>query len=127
MKQIILSIALLFGCVFYVSAQKQSEVKFNETVHDFGVFTTENAVQKCTFTFTNVGNAPLIIHEVLPSCGCTVASFTKKPVKPNEKGEIHVTYNGKGTFPKAFQKSIRVNSNAQNSMVRLYIKGEMRE
>ena len=108
--------------------EKVAEIKFDTLSHDFGTFSVNDAVVKCSFTFTNVGKAPLIIHQAIASCGCTVPSYTKDPIKPGEKGAINVTYNGKGKFPGPFSKSITVRSNAKETgVVRLNIKGNMIE
>ena len=77
------------------------------------------------FNFTNVGTAPLIIHTAMASCGCTVADFTKNPVKPGEKGVINVTYDGTDKFPGHFQKTISIRSNAKSVLTRLTIEGTM--
>ena len=44
-----------------------------------------------------------------------------------QKGQITVTYNGKGMFPGHFKKSITVRSNGNVEMTRLYIEGAMVE
>ena len=75
----------------------------------------------------NTGNTPLVIKQAIASCGCTVPSYTKKPIEPGEKGEIKVTYSGRGTFPARFKKTITVRTNGVNETVRLYIVGEMTE
>ena len=31
----------------------QAQIKFDKTAHDFGKFSEENPIVKCTFTFTN--------------------------------------------------------------------------
>lgn len=117
---------LLFVAAGMTMAQtKKAEIVFDKSIHNFGKFSEKEPVQKCVFTFTNTGEAPLIINQAIASCGCTVPSYTKEPVKPGGKGQIKVTYNGKGTFPNHFKKSITVRSNATSEMVRLYIEGEM--
>lgn len=50
-----------------VSAFGQAEIKFAELTHNFGTFSEDNATQKTTFTFTNVGDAPLIINQATAS------------------------------------------------------------
>ena len=67
-------------------------IKFEKTTHDFGTFSETNSTQKCVFTFTNVGKSPLIINQAIGSCGCTIPTYTKAPIRPGEKGEIKVTY-----------------------------------
>lgn len=105
---------------------KAAEIKFDTTSHDFGKFSEKDPIVKCTFSFTNTGNAPLVIHQAMASCGCTVPSYTKDPIKPGQKGTIDVTYNGKGKYPGKFKKTITVRSNAKEAgIVRLYIEGNM--
>ena len=108
-------------------AQKQAEIKFDKLTHNFGTFSERNPVVNCVFTFTNVGETPLVINQAVASCGCTVPEYTKDPVKPGEKGEIKVTYNGTGKFPGHFKKSITVRTNGKVEMTRLYIEGTMEE
>ena len=60
---------LLIGGMAFAQAQKQAEIKFDKVVHNFGTFTDKEPVQECTFTFTNVGEAPLVINQAVASCG----------------------------------------------------------
>ena len=106
-------------------AEKQAIIEFDTLKIDFGTFSEKEGEQKCSFTFTNVGDAPLIINQAFPSCGCTVPTFTKDPVMPGERGSIDVTYNTKGRAQGRFMKTITVRSNAKNEIVRLTIEGVM--
>ena len=110
------------------ASEKMAEIKFDSLTHDFGKFPADDPVLKCTFRFTNTGDAPLIIHQAISSCGCTVPAYTKDPIKPGESGTIDVTYNGKGKFAGRFKKSITIRSNAHETpVVRLTIEGDMLE
>lgn len=104
---------------------KVAQIKFDNTVHNFGSFSENQPIQTCSFKFTNVGTAPLVINQAVGSCGCTVPQYTKTPIRPGEKGEIKVTYKGKGLYPGHFKKTITVRTNGEPSMVRLYIEGTM--
>lgn len=125
MKRIMLALTLLVAMVATASAQ--AEIKFDKVIHNFGNFSEATPVQKTTFTFTNVGDKPLIINQAIASCGCTVPTYTKTPIAPGQKGQISVTYNGKGMFPGHFKKSVTVRSNGVVEMTRLYIEGVMTE
>jgi hypothetical protein len=127
MKKIILMTMMLLCGLTATMAQKQADIKFDKLMHDFGKFSESDPVVTCVFSFTNTGDAPLVINQAMPSCGCTVPEFTKQPIQPGEKGEIKVTYNGQGKFPGHFKKSITVRTNAKVEMTRLYIEGEMLE
>ena len=125
MKKILLFTMLFFCGMNVALAQKPAEIKFDKLTHDFGTFSEKEPVVSCTFSFTNVGEVPLVINQAVASCGCTVPEYTKTPIQPGEKGEIKVTYNGTGKFPGHFKKSITVRTNGAVEMTRLYIEGEM--
>ena len=116
-------------CMLMISMamMAQAQIKFDKTAHDFGKFSEEDPIVKCTFTFTNTGDKPLVINQAVASCGCTVPTYTKTPVQPGESGIINVTYNGTGKFPGHFRKTITIRSNAKTEMVRLTIEGNMLE
>lgn len=130
MKKFLSFIVMCLATVTLAMAQQAKpkdgpSIKFEKTTHNFGTFSEATSTQKCVFTFTNVGKSPLIINQAIGSCGCTVPTYTKAPIRPGEKGEIKVTYNGRGLYPGHFKKMITVRTNGDPSMVRLYIEGEM--
>ena len=127
MKKMIVMALMLVGGLTAVMAQKPAEIKFDKTSHNFGTFSEKDPKVTCTFTYTNVGETPLVVNQAIASCGCTVPEYTKTPVQPGEKGEIKVTYNGAGKFPGHFKKSITVRTNGAVEMTRLYIEGDMTE
>jgi len=122
--------AVVLGFVVNASAQdntaaqdaNKAEFKFNEEKHDFGKVPQGTPVTT-VFTFTNVGNDPLILTEVRPTCGCTIADYTKTPVKKGASGKITITYNAAVAAP--FSKTIVVTSNAKTPQKYLTIIGEV--
>ena len=110
---------------FTAAPEKQAEIKFDTLRHDFGTFSEKDSEQHCTFQFTNVGNAPLVINQAFASCGCTVPTYTKDPIQPGDTGRIDVTYNGRGKFPGHFAKTITIRSNAKTEIIRLTVEGMM--
>lgn len=123
MKKILFLTIMLALTLCEVSGQ--AEIKFDKLTHNFGTFTESASVQKCVFTFTNIGDAPLVINQATASCGCTVPSYTKKPIAPGEKGAINVTYNGNRNAFGTFKKVITIRTNGKTEMTRLYIEGTM--
>lgn len=120
----------LFAALTYSTAfaqQPKAEIKFDKVLHDFGKFTEDNATLTCTFTFKNTGDAPLVITQCVASCGCTVPTYSDKPIAPGKSGSIKVTYNGKGRMAGNFKKIITVMTNAKTKLTRLCIQGEMIE
>ncbi|HVV55686.1 MAG TPA: DUF1573 domain-containing protein [Mucilaginibacter sp.] len=124
MKKIMIICAVLIGFAFTASAQdnEKPEFKFNEEKHDFGKIPQGTPVTTM-FEFTNIGKEPLILTSVQPTCGCTIADYTKTPVKSGEKGEIKITYSAAVAAP--FNKPIIVKSNAKTPEKILTIVGEV--
>ncbi|MDR3118600.1 MAG: DUF1573 domain-containing protein [Mediterranea sp.] len=125
MKKILLIISLWAAGTSYAFAQGGAEIKFDKTTHNFGTFPESSPIVSGTFTFTNVGNAPLVIHQAVASCGCTVPEYTKEPVMPGKTGKIKVTYDGTGKLSGHFEKSITLRTNAKTEMIRLLVEGNM--
>ena len=127
MKKILIVCAVILGFAFIASnasAQdnEKAEFKFNEEKHDFGKIPQGTPVTT-VFEYTNIGKEPLILTEVRPTCGCTIADYTKTPVKSGEKGVIKITYNAAAVAP--FSKTIIVTSNAKTPQKYLNIVGEV--
>ncbi|MDB5112682.1 MAG: hypothetical protein JWR67_3796 [Mucilaginibacter sp.] len=116
--------AVILGFAFTAVAQdnQKAEFKFNEEKHDFGKISQGTPVTT-EFVFTNIGEEPLILTEVKPTCGCTIADYTKTPVKKGDKGVIKITYNAAVIAP--FSKTIVVTSNAKTPQKYLTIVGEV--
>ena len=102
------------------------KIKFDHTSYDFGTVMQGEKLTH-TFTFTNTGKSVLVISSTSASCGCTTSTPPRAPIKPGEKGELKVTYNGTGKFPGHFKKSITVMTNGVVEKTRLYIEGDMEE
>jgi len=122
-----LLVALFTFTMAQAQDTKKAKIKFDKVTHNFGTFSESTPVQDCVFTYTNTGDAPLIINQALASCGCTVPKYTKEPVMPGKTGTIKVSYNGSGKFPGHFKKSITIRTNGEPEMTRLYIEGTMTE
>lgn len=78
-----------------------------------------------SFTLRNKGDRPLIILDVVTSCGCTAAKFEKAPIKSGKETAITVTYTAEEVG--MFNKSITVYANTDDSPIKLRIKGEVKE
>jgi len=127
MKKILMICSFVLGFTLVArtaSAQdsEKAEFKFNEEKHDFGKIPQGTPVTTI-FEFTNIGTEPLILTDVRPTCGCTIADYTKTPVKTGDKGMIKITYNA--AFAAPFTKTIVVTSNAKTPTKNLIIVGEV--
>lgn len=108
-----------------VSQSSGAEITFDTLRINAGTFPSNKPIQEYRFRFKNTGDAPLILNQVIATCGCTVPSYPKNPIKPGESGVIEVTYNGTNKFPGHFAKTVTVRSNAQTGIVRLTVEGTM--
>lgn len=63
------------------------------------------------YYFTNTGNAPLKLHSVKPTCGCTIAEYPKYEIKPGQRDSIKVTFDTKDR-PGYNAKGVNIVSNA---------------
>ena len=122
MKKILLFTGLLFLVTNLFSQEKLAEIKFTETIIDYGIIENGEDGNR-TFVFKNTGNSPLVFTRIFSSCGCTIPKKPEKPVMPGKSGEIQVSYDTKRTG--IFQKAITVKSNAKTANVILRIKGEV--
>lgn len=121
MKKVLSIIAVLVAFIsFTAMTQSGGDIKFEKETHDFGTI-EYNKPASYEFKFTNTGSAPLILSDVQPGCGCSVADYSKTPVKPGDAGTIKVTYNAAVKGP--FTKSFVVKSNTRTPIKTLTIKG----
>ena len=73
---------------------------------------TEGEKIEIVYRFKNTGEKPLIIKDVRPSCGCTVAEKPMEPIAPGEEGSIKAVFDSQNK-PGPSHKTITVISNTQ--------------
>lgn len=77
-----------------------------------------------TFIIKNTGNQPLIIKHIDAACGCTVPSWEKRPVNPDE--ETQVTVEIRPDNIGYFHKTVSVHCNIAERVINLVIKGAVK-
>lgn len=93
------------------NGEKMPAIAFQKMTHDFGRLIMGEKVSYA-FKFTNTGSADLMITNVSTSCGCTVPTYTNKPIKPGDQGILTVSFDSSNR--KGFQnKTITVVTNTQ--------------
>lgn len=98
-------------------------MSFDESQFDFGEIDQGTHVEH-TFTFTNTGDAPLVITRATSSCGCTVPEFTKDPIAPGDSGELLVKFDGSGRG--TINKNVTVYTNTEKGTEMLRIKATIK-
>lgn len=97
-------------------------ITFDSTVCRFGTLAIGEKYPH-VFHFTNTGNAPLLITQVNPSCGCTTAKdWPNTPIAPGESGRISIEFNSAGNSG-SVDKSISVLTNCIPAVEVLRIQG----
>ena len=115
-----LYLELITGKESPITVGNSTKVSVNQTTIDFGSF-PKSEKQERTFILTNTGNQLLVIQNVTTSCGCTKVEYSKEPVRPSGTLELKVIYDAEQA--EHFNKAITVYCNAENSPLRLTIKG----
>ena len=96
---------------------------FAEAEYDFGTI-TEGDIVDHVFSFTNEGEAPLIISSATASCGCTVPVWPKEPIAVGGTGEIKVQFNSRNK-PGIQNKTVTITANTFPKITRLKIKANV--
>ena len=101
----------------------QTEMAIDETEIDFGTFPM-NEKKEGRFLLTNTGKNLLTVYDVVSSCGCTKAAYSRAPVRPGGTMELTVRYEAdeKGSF----NKVLTIYSNAAGSPHKVRVKGQVR-
>lgn len=99
-----------------------AKMTFESEVVDYGTI-EQGADGVREFKFTNNGKEPLIISNARGSCGCTVPTWPKNPIKPGESSVIKVKYDTKRLG--AINKSVTITSNAESATKVIRIKGKI--
>ena len=104
MRYFFLLLFFVFG--FVSQAQKTSApndtanvpvMKFEESTFNFNDVPQGSKVSH-EYKFKNTGKSPLVISNVLVTCGCTVPEWPKSPIAPGKSGIIRVFFNSTGKF-----------------------------
>jgi hypothetical protein len=114
----------MLGFAITATAQTDNkpEFKFVSEKYDFGKIPLGKPVTT-NFAYTNIGEQPLILTEVRPTCGCIIVDYTKTPVLKGQKGIIKITYSA--AVVGGFTKATVVTSNSKTPTKIITIIGEV--
>ena len=101
--------------------QVVTTVSLKSTVLSMGDFSWQEERQG-TFRLKNTGEKPLVIQDVVTSCGCLTVDYSQEPVMPGKEAVIGVTY--KADSPGYFNKVVTVYCNIEDAPIKLWVKGE---
>src|SRR3954452_1913264 len=99
---------------------------WTDSLQNFG--TVEKGKQvKIIFHVKNTGSHPLFITSASPSCGCTVADFTRSAIPVGGTGEVNANFDSNHGSAGDIHKSIYVVTNTDPSRGKLVFEGKVEE
>jgi hypothetical protein len=126
MKNIATIIALVLISSFgFAQSGPKIEFKAKDNTIDYGTVSKKNDNGIRTIEFTNTGETPLIISNVLSTPGFNILSKPNEAIGPGKVGKIDIKYNMQAG---PIRKTITVESNAVNyegGRIALKIKGDV--
>jgi len=99
-------------------------VSLESTVLSMGDFAWQEERQGI-FRLKNTGEKPLVIQDVITSCGCLTVDYPQEPVMPGKEAVIGVTY--KADSPGYFNKVVTVYCNTEDAPIKLRVSGNATE
>lgn len=124
MKKVILLLLLQYSLA--VMGEEKTNIVFLNRTIDLGVISSEKTpLVSVNFVFSNKGKTPLVIYNVKATCGCTIPTWPKAPIKSGGKNLIKVDFDAKKQKG-VFAKTIFVESNSNEDVILLKLKGEVK-
>lgn len=91
---------------------------------DFGTFPYAES-KHCVFRFRNTGEQPLIIKNVVSSCGCAEVTWNKRPIAPGKTDSLAVDFRANSLGQ--FNKTVEMICNTEPERHLLHLKGFVEE
>ena len=85
----------------------------DSTYQDLGKV-KKGQVAEVSWRLKNVGDKPLVIAQVTPGCGCTVADKPEEPIMPGGESVIRAKFNSNGQSAGEHRKYVSVVANTKN-------------
>jgi len=86
----------------------------DSTFQDLGKV-TEGQVVDISWHLQNTGTKPLVIADVRPGCGCTVADKPTQPIAPGEESIIRAKFDSKNQSDGEHRKNVTVVANTKDN------------
>lgn len=104
-----------------------SHLEIESSKYSFGkVSRSKQKKILCPFTLINTGSKLLVIQKIDVSCSCVSIKAYPKVIPPKKSKNLFVEINTEKQLG-VFNKAIFINSNADNSLELVRIKGEIEE
>ncbi len=121
-----ISLIVVFTALYIQAVAQQekdtlsfAQIEFDVSSHNFGDL-IQGEKAEFEFKFKNAGSTPLILQNVLTTCGCTVPDWPKDPILPSAEGVIRVVFDSKARIGRQ-NKLITIRSNSRDGDFRLSV------
>jgi len=111
-------------CALCFACSARAQLTFPVSEWDFGRIEESGGRVSHTFTGINRGERPVVILDVVTSCGCTVPRFSRQPVLPGDSTRITVTFDPMNR-PGIFAKELGVYSSERKKIATLVLSGSV--
>lgn len=92
-----------------------TEIKWlDSTYQDIGNV-KKGQVAEVSWRLKNTGSKPLVIAQVTPGCGCTVADKPEEPIMPGGESVIRAKFSSSGQSAGEHRKYMSVTANTKNT------------
>lgn len=99
---------------------KQTKISCSTKEINMGHFYYQQQQQR-ELVIRNIGQVPLVINDIITSCGCTTVDYPKEPILPSKDAILCVNYQAEQ--PEHFNKTISIYCNVASSPVIVRLKG----
>ena len=117
-------LSILFIISLLPSLAQAPALRFDTLTWDFGTVAEAGGRVTHRFGFANRSGRPVVVTDVVATCGCTVPVYSKRPVLPGERSEIAVTFDPMNR-PGRFDKVVSVFTSESGDPIRLRITGRV--
>ena len=94
-------------------------VSLDRSAHDFGEIRRRGGDVTADFVLTNRGKQPLVVVQVVTTCSCLKADYSRKPIAPGAQSTIRLRYEPHKADPGTFYKVVKIYTNAGRLLVTL--------
>lgn len=99
-----------------------AQLVFEPAEYDFGTVEEAGGKVRCSFRGVNRGKRPVVLLDVVTTCGCTVPTFSRRPIAPGGETVVEVAYDPYNR-PGAFDRNLYLYGPDRERLAVLRIRG----
>ena len=97
---------------------------FESTTLDFGHIAEDGGVVARRAVAENRGDRPIVVVDVVTACGCTTASYSRRPIAPGESFTLDISYNPMDR-PGRIDRRISVITSDSEAAIKIHLVGNV--